>query len=151
MKKVVFLLSLSLMVLVQLAAQSSAQTNNDRYSFTLEINGLKSPTSTVYVGFYTADNSFPKQGQHQFRKVIQPNGNVVSETWDDIPSGEYAIAIYQDLNEDNQLNTNLFGMPQEPYGFSTDFKAGMFNLPTFQKCKITIDKDAGVHKVSLAQ
>lgn len=32
----------------------------------------------------------------------------------------------------------MFGIPKDPFGLSTNLKAGMFNLPAFQKCKVVI-------------
>jgi len=118
-------------------------------SFTLNISQLKSPSSTVYVGFYTIEDGFPKQGQHQFRKVITPNGTEISQTWTDIPEGEYAIAVYQDLDENDHLETNGFGLPQEPYGFSTNFKASMVRIPNFKKCSISISKENNEQSIAM--
>lgn len=118
-------------------------------TFTLHLTDLESATNTVYVGFYLLENKFPKQGQHAFRKVIKPNQTTVTQSWNDIPVGEYAIAVYQDLDENEKLATNLFGLPKEPYGFSTNFVAGMFSIPTFEKCKINISEANSKHTISL--
>ena len=34
--------------------------------------------------------------------------------------GEYGIKLYQDVNDDGEMNTNPFGMPTEPFGFSNN-------------------------------
>jgi uncharacterized protein (DUF2141 family) len=34
--------------------------------------------------------------------------------------GQYAIATYHDRNNNDQLDTNLFGIPTEPYAFSRE-------------------------------
>jgi uncharacterized protein (DUF2141 family) len=39
-------------------------------------------------------------------------------------SGEYAIAVFQDLNENEKLDKNFVGIPKEPYGFSGEWKWG---------------------------
>ena len=57
-------------------------------------------------------------------------------SWSDIPFGEYAIAIYQDLNNNGVLDKNVFGYPSEPFGFSKNFKP-RFSAPDFDDCKIT--------------
>ena len=125
---------------LKMPAQAIApKPNEPQTSFTLTIDNIENAQQPIYVGFYTEEDRFPKQGKHQFRKVIYPTGGSVSKTWNDIPEGEYAIAIYQDVNENDQLETNLLGLPQEPYGFSTNFRAGVFSIPTFGKCKVMID------------
>ncbi|NJO70690.1 MAG: DUF2141 domain-containing protein [Oscillatoriales cyanobacterium RM1_1_9] len=42
----------------------------------------------------------------------------MSITLDDLAPGNYAIAIFQDLNGDSILNRNPLGIPTEPFGFS---------------------------------
>ncbi|MBB1390840.1 DUF2141 domain-containing protein [Shewanella sp. SG44-6] len=39
-----------------------------------------------------------------------------------IPVGQYAIRFFQDENNNGTLDTNLFGMPSEGYGFSNNAK-----------------------------
>lgn len=108
-------------------------------SLTLTVDQVAYPKGKIYVGFYEAKNNFPKHGQHAFRKVIETNGTAsITTTWNDIPAGEYALAVYQDLNNNDHLETGMFGIPKEPFGLSTNLKAGMFNKPTFNKCKVLI-------------
>ncbi len=41
-----------------------------------------------------------------------------------VESGEYAVAVIQDLNENEKLDKNFLGIPKEPYGFSGKWKRG---------------------------
>src|SRR5690606_17095923 len=36
----------------------------------------------------------------------------------DLPAGDYAVAMYHDRNGNGKLDSNLVGIPTEPYGFS---------------------------------
>ena len=47
-----------------------------------------------------------------------------------LPSGWYAVAIYQDKNGNGKLDRNVFGMPLEPYGFSNNAH-GVMGPPSF--------------------
>ena len=40
----------------------------------------------------------------------------------DFPPGEYAVALFQDLDGDQTLATSLRGVPKEPWGMSNDPK-----------------------------
>lgn len=44
-------------------------------------------------------------------------------TFENLPYGNYAVAIYHDRNSNERLNRGLFGMPEEGYGFSNDAPA----------------------------
>ena len=57
-----------------------------------------------------------------------------------IPIGKYAIAVFQDLDLDGELNTNFFGKPTEPNGFSNN-KKGKFGPPDFEDVSFDVIKD----------
>jgi len=40
--------------------------------------------------------------------------------FDNIPYGDYAVAVIHDMNEGSKLDNNAFGIPTEGYGFSNN-------------------------------
>ncbi len=65
-----------------------------------------------------------------------------------LPAGEYAIALFQDLNENGALDSNILGIPSEPYGFSNNargkfgpakFTQAAFSITENQKITLTIN------------
>ncbi|EKF55166.1 hypothetical protein I215_09052 [Galbibacter marinus] len=52
---------------------------------------------------------------------------------------QYSIASFLDENDNQKLDKNFVGMPQEPYGFSKNVK-GTFGPPSFEETKITLDQ-----------
>jgi uncharacterized protein (DUF2141 family) len=61
----------------------------------------------------------------------------------DIPDGDYAIALYQDLNRNHKLDRGLFSIPIEPFGFSNNFRP-LFSAPTFDDCRFAVGGDTTV-------
>jgi uncharacterized protein (DUF2141 family) len=55
----------------------------------------------------------------------------------DLSEGECAVAVYQDLNENNVLDKGWFSIPKEPYGLSNNFRP-TFSAPTFDDCKFKL-------------
>jgi uncharacterized protein (DUF2141 family) len=55
----------------------------------------------------------------------------------DLPYGAYAFAVFQDENENNALDKNLFGVPVEPYAFSK-IPPSKWRLPKFEEVKFSI-------------
>lgn len=47
-----------------------------------------------------------------------------------LASGRYAARVFHDRNGNGELNSNLLGIPTEPWGFSND-AAGSFGPPKF--------------------
>jgi uncharacterized protein (DUF2141 family) len=58
----------------------------------------------------------------------------------ELPEGEYAISLYHDVNDNNTLDTGLFGIPTEGYGFSNNVK-GLMGAPSFEKSKFSLTED----------
>jgi uncharacterized protein (DUF2141 family) len=56
--------------------------------------------------------------------------------------GEYAISLYHDVNGNNKLDTGLYGIPVEGYGFSNHAKGAMerqvLKNPNFRLPKIRL-------------
>jgi uncharacterized protein (DUF2141 family) len=55
----------------------------------------------------------------------------------DLSNGEYAVAAYQDINENKLLDKGWFNIPKEPYGLSNNFRP-RFSAPTFDDCKFNV-------------
>ena len=70
------------------------------------------------------------------RAVAQPAASPVFR-FADLPEGEYAVAAFHDRNDNGKLDTNLMGVPTEPYGFSRRGAATM-GAPTWDDAKFPL-------------
>lgn len=59
----------------------------------------------------------------------------------ELPPGTYAIAVIQDLNDNQKLDKTFIGMPKEPFGFSTNPKI-RFGPPGFDDCLFEVEAEA---------
>ena len=59
----------------------------------------------------------------------------------DVPHGTYAVRLYHDEDDDGELDTNLFGVPQEAFGFSNNARGSM-GPPDFRKAAVVLDTDS---------
>ncbi len=55
----------------------------------------------------------------------------------ELPQGEYAVLVYQDMNGNKKLDLGLFNIPKEPTGFSNNFRP-RFSKPQFKDAAIKI-------------
>jgi uncharacterized protein (DUF2141 family) len=65
----------------------------------------------------------------------------------DIPPGTYAIETYQDVNNNDRMDTTWLGLPLEPYGFSRDAHP-VLSKPPFSKVKFAVaagEQDQTLH------
>jgi uncharacterized protein (DUF2141 family) len=93
----------------------------------------------VKIGIY-GPKGFPEVGKEIYGINLEIKGTSVEYVFKDIPVGNYAIAVFQDVNNDDKLNKNLFGAPSEPYGFSKN-QYGMFGPPDFEDVSFDLEDD----------
>jgi len=121
MKRVFFII-----IAIMITVGSFAQNNQIK----VDITGIKTTKGGVIkVGLYKNDG-FPIVGNEITGKDVKVNNSTASVSFNRVTDGTYAFAVFQDTNEDGKLNTNLFGAPTEPYGFSQN-KYGTFGPPKF--------------------
>ncbi|MFC7333517.1 DUF2141 domain-containing protein [Rhodocista pekingensis] len=68
---------------------------------------------------------------------LRPEGDRLTAPLADLPPGRYLIRVIQDLNGNARLDTGLFGIPREPFGFSND-AIGRMGPPSFEAAAIPV-------------
>jgi uncharacterized protein (DUF2141 family) len=126
-----------LLFIATLPAFTTVTSDTTTASLTVDVKGL-TKKGILYVGLYTPANKFAELSD-SFKTVTISitNQTEVAATFTDLPPGEYAIAIYQDTNGNKKLDTNLFGYPKEPFGFSNNVKPKL-SAPGFTDCRVTL-------------
>lgn len=72
--------------------------------------------------------------------VIEEVGTGTATYTFELPNGTYAIGIFVDVNYNNEMDRNFFGVPKEQCGFSNDAKGG-FGPPSFNDASFTVTGD----------
>jgi uncharacterized protein (DUF2141 family) len=102
------------------------------------------PTGEVRAMLFKDATSFDHRQDPVAAIALAPHDGKISTTISGLPPGIYAVAAFQDLNGNERLDTNLFGAPTEPYGFSND-AAGAMGPPGFDKAAVTVgDSDLAI-------
>ncbi|MFC5343003.1 DUF2141 domain-containing protein [Brevundimonas staleyi] len=66
-----------------------------------------------------------------------------------VPAGRYAVASFQDVNRDGQLNFGgMMGAPSEPWGYSRGAR-GVMGPPRFEDAAVSVGANGGVIPVAL--
>ena len=124
------------------AAQNESEPAGDRPSLTVRVTGL-APQGELKVAVFNESATFPQRDKATLTKTVPISKEQASVCFEQMPPGNYAVAIFQDVNKDGKLNKSGFGVPIEPYGFSNNAR-GNFGPPPFQKAAFTIAKDSEV-------
>ena len=108
--------------------------NDEEYNLVIKINDISVIKGKLYIAVYNSKESFDKKSAIKSGHVdVKNNEETLSFS---LPKGEYAIMLYQDLNNNKKLDA-LFSIPIEPYGVSNNIKG----FPSFDKAKFPFDRN----------
>ena len=103
----------------------------------LTVTGIKPSVGVIRVAIFAGVDGFPDHEKATKKVVVQPDGETVT-TRLDIELTTFAIAVYQDADNNGTLTKGALGIPKERYGFSNNAR-GQFGPPTFDQAKTSLD------------
>ena len=98
--------------------------------------------------FYNSSGGFLKRGQEVYQRTVRPEGKSLVTVPIDLPVGEWAVALTQDVNNNDRLDKNFVGIPTEPYAFSNNVRPTVA-APDFNECKFLVDGPGKVISIVL--
>ena len=131
------------LALLGLSLLSSAAQAGD---LQVEVQGLNDIKGDVMVAVFNQKGQWLKQALHS--KKVSASQLSLTVQFENLPEGDYAVSVFHDLNSNGRLDSNVIGIPTEPYGFSND-AAGNFGPPSFDAAKVTLTQDKKVISVRL--
>jgi uncharacterized protein (DUF2141 family) len=114
---------------------------------TVVVSALASTSSVVKLNFYNDPDKFLKVGQMAIRMVVRPDGKSTLSIPVTLAPGEWAVAVSQDLNNNDKLDKNFLGIPTEPFAFSNNVKPRLA-APRFEECKFTVAGPGQVNTIT---
>lgn len=111
------------------------------YEVKLKITNVKPNTGKITVAISASEENFKNHTSDQIIKLESTDTFI--ETIIELPEGEYAFSLFQDCNNDDTLNTNFLGIPNEPFGFSN--YNGKSAPGNFKKHKVVIKGNSEIN------
>ena len=136
------------LLLSALLLTSAAPAPNEPQPVTVTVTSLVSTTAAVRLYFYNTREGFLKSGKWAFSKSVKPAGKSEFTLPVELPKGEWAVAITQDLNNNDKIDKNFLGIPTEPYAFSNNIRPTVA-APGFDECKFMVDGPGKVVSIVL--
>jgi uncharacterized protein (DUF2141 family) len=116
-------------------------------STTIEINGVIINGGSVYVAVYSNENDY-KNEICFYSFIMQPTNTTLIYNLE-LPTGEYVVSVFQDTNNNGELDTNFFGIPKEPVGITNYDGRG---IPGgFQRLKVPINNTSAKLTVNIGR
>lgn len=112
----------------------------------VNVRDIEEIKGELLVGIYDSKRTFRKVKKvyKYVSKKVESNEEVV--ILEDIPAGTYAVVIFQDFNGNKKFDYNFFGIPKEPFGFSTNFKVTR-RAPKYKE--VTFEHDSSRTEISI--
>lgn len=106
---------------------------------TIRVHGVTDTRGMIHCGMFTdPDDWLSAEVDYAKTMPVGEKGEVVELLISNVPSGVYAVSLYQDIEGNNTLSRNSFGIPTDPWGMSND-AVGNFGPPTFEASAVTIE------------
>lgn len=124
------------------------QEQSTQGDLTVFINGFDNEEGVVKIALNDTQEDYEAKDQAFRGGETKIDKETAILTFENIPHGEYAIKIYHDEDNDNELDTNFLGMPTEEYGFSNDAR-GSFGPASWEDAKFIFKSDKDTIHISV--
>lgn len=126
---------------------SAHQNGGEHYDLTVVVNNIKDIKGKIVMSVYNDPKVFPEYYKEYKLIRVDVTGLTATCTFKGLSEGEYAVAVFHDVNKDEICNLNFIGYPKEGFGFSNNVRP-IVSAPSFNSCKLMLDADKSV-KISL--
>jgi uncharacterized protein (DUF2141 family) len=136
--RIIFLLAyvISVSAVVVLFAPLIFAQSGGKAEVVVKITGLRSEKGQVKIAVFNSSETW--LGDHPvYKSTIDVKSQAVTWKINDVPYGDYGIAVFHDENKNGQMDKNFLGIPQEAYGFSNNMRV-TFGPPKWEKSKFTV-------------
>jgi len=122
----------------------SYQLASAQFNLVVKGIGTANNAGTFRCLLFAGANGFPKDPSQakQF-----DNGTLASKVgtcvFENLPAGTYAVSTFHDKNNNKDLDTGLFGIPKEKYGFSND-ASKPFGPPDFAEASFKLKANSQI-------
>jgi len=116
-------------------------------TLTIDASNFKNDKGVAIVHLFRKQDDVPKKLFQKASQVIV-NGKT-SIVLHNLSYGDYAALLFHDENSNGILD-HRFGFPNEPMGFSNNWKLSLFSgMPTFHKLRFEFSESKSRHTIMI--
>jgi uncharacterized protein (DUF2141 family) len=135
-----------MMISAMILAAALGATQEDEASLTVTVDGLE-PEGAVMMALFASAESW-SGGEPVAGRRIAVEGSTVTTEFASLPAGDYAIRLFHDVDGDGELDTNLMGVPSEPFAFSNN-ALGSFGPAAWEDAVFTVAPGGNSHTLDM--
>lgn len=150
MTKLYLLLLFIPLLNVHVFAQGNSYSEPTSFNaeFKLQITDIPELKGEIRIAIFDSEESYDKKKEPVHAIVLAADSNSITWSDEQLPYGEYAIAVYHDKNQNGELDTNILGIPKESYGFSNDAR-GKFGPASWNDAHFEVKSETVIHTISV--
>lgn len=97
---------------------------------TVSLEDIRTTEGKLMIAILDSEAAF--NGEHPAVASLRlpASGDTITFSIDSLPPGRYGVQVMHDVNNNSDLDSNLVGMPIEPWGFSNN-ATGNFGPPVW--------------------
>jgi uncharacterized protein (DUF2141 family) len=115
-------------------------------SLEVVVKNIEEAKGNVRVGLFKNEKTFLKEAT--IGKVVKAGAGEVKVIFENVPAGIYGVSVIHDANENGKLDSGMFGIPREGFGFGND-AMGTFGPPKFNKASIQVGSEPKVISITM--
>ena len=108
---------------------------------TVNISNIELNRGDIFIGLYDNETNFKLKSGAVDSVIFNPKNTISKIVFENIHIGNYAIAVFQDINNNGKLDVREFKIPTEPVGISNYSLSKSKLPPTFKKAQFTLNGD----------
>ncbi len=116
---------------------------------TLNVSGIRNADGVVRCGLYASANGFREPGREMFEATAKIAGGRATCAFKQVPSGNYAAAVFHAENNERKMDIGMFGKPKQGVGFSRN-PSITFGPPGFDAAAFAVGNDPVSQSIKLA-
>lgn len=122
----------------------------DAATLRITATNIQSDAGSLIVWVYDKADDWLSE-RWRTRKILAVAGNRVDDTLTlelELPPGEYAFTVFQDLDDDTRLARNFIGLPKEPSGLSNNLRP-RFGPPRYKDAVFTLGEQSVEQRIRI--
>ncbi|MGI9235783.1 MAG: DUF2141 domain-containing protein [Woeseiaceae bacterium] len=120
-------------------------------SVTIDVLAVTKADGQMYLSVFDSKKAWLKKPIASESMNVAENTNAEKLSIEiDLPAGDYAFHVFQDLDSNGKMKTNFIGIPKEPTGVSRDAK-GRFGPPKYKDAVLSVGDEALTVPIKLTE
>jgi len=135
-----------LVIIAMLIASAISSQLKNHQDIVVNISNIDNDKGKIMIGLYASEGTWLGNPEKGFIGKIEEG--VSTATFANITPGVYAVSIFHDENDNNELDMNFMGIPKEDNGCSNN-ASGFFGPPKWKDAKFELKDKTEIINIKL--